>query len=303
MSLPHQVVRGKLLWVWWVSGSMRPQGTRDVLSVFDFNGTSSYLDMAVLDVRNMKLPGWSCAASYFFIKSQTAEYPMAMSDQGGIRAAGGACSLIRNAGVKELPEVHLHCVPALPLMIRWPDLPTAWEDTMWWDNLGNLSPRSDPRAQEVVDVSMRKTLGLRKSESAYSVCHRWCGVCTAIAEHEQGVRQHVRGEEWACEGSVDSHRCMSSKRAVTEALASLFSCCYTLPPGLPPAEAGRSERPDRMGARAVERIWHQCQSGAVWGLVLSSPEPHPQSGAMLPCVAWDQGHLQQVRLLTVDAVT
>mmetsp|Transcript_11641 Transcript_11641/g.31727 ORF Transcript_11641/g.31727 Transcript_11641/m.31727 type:complete len:793 (-) Transcript_11641:1356-3734(-) len=27
----------------------------------------------------------------------------------------------------------------------------AWEDTMWWDNLGNLSPRSDPRAQEVVD--------------------------------------------------------------------------------------------------------------------------------------------------------
>eukprot|EP00983_Pelagomonas_calceolata_P082268 1155872-Pelagomonas_calceolata.AAC.1 len=49
----------------------------------------------------MKLPGWSCAASYFFIMSHTAEYPMARSDQDSIRAPGGAPILIRNAGVKE----------------------------------------------------------------------------------------------------------------------------------------------------------------------------------------------------------
>eukprot|EP00983_Pelagomonas_calceolata_P118202 1160482-Pelagomonas_calceolata.AAC.14 len=27
MMLPHQRIRGKLMWVWWVSGSKRPQGT------------------------------------------------------------------------------------------------------------------------------------------------------------------------------------------------------------------------------------------------------------------------------------
>eukprot|EP00983_Pelagomonas_calceolata_P065546 1148631-Pelagomonas_calceolata.AAC.3 len=50
----------------------------------------------------MKLPGWSCAASYFFITSHAAEYSMAMSNQDSIGAAGGASSLIRNAGVKEV---------------------------------------------------------------------------------------------------------------------------------------------------------------------------------------------------------
>eukprot|EP00983_Pelagomonas_calceolata_P006150 204279-Pelagomonas_calceolata.AAC.1 len=40
VSLPHLRVRGKLVWLWWVSGSMRPQGTRFMLSIFDFNGTS-----------------------------------------------------------------------------------------------------------------------------------------------------------------------------------------------------------------------------------------------------------------------
>eukprot|EP00983_Pelagomonas_calceolata_P061712 1146939-Pelagomonas_calceolata.AAC.13 len=30
MSLPQQRIRGKLVWVWWVPGSMRPQGTRPV---------------------------------------------------------------------------------------------------------------------------------------------------------------------------------------------------------------------------------------------------------------------------------
>eukprot|EP00983_Pelagomonas_calceolata_P060520 1146416-Pelagomonas_calceolata.AAC.1 len=40
VSLPHQRVRGKLVMVWWVPGSLRPQGTRVMLSVFDFNGTS-----------------------------------------------------------------------------------------------------------------------------------------------------------------------------------------------------------------------------------------------------------------------
>eukprot|EP00983_Pelagomonas_calceolata_P046393 1140139-Pelagomonas_calceolata.AAC.2 len=62
----------------------------------------------------MKLPGWSCAASNFFITSHTGEYPMrggsrwyilvsrARSDQDSIRAARGASGLIRNAGVKEV---------------------------------------------------------------------------------------------------------------------------------------------------------------------------------------------------------
>eukprot|EP00983_Pelagomonas_calceolata_P115406 1160193-Pelagomonas_calceolata.AAC.10 len=40
VSLPHPRVRGKLVWVWWVSESMQPQGTRALLSIFDFNGTS-----------------------------------------------------------------------------------------------------------------------------------------------------------------------------------------------------------------------------------------------------------------------
>eukprot|EP00983_Pelagomonas_calceolata_P034771 1089385-Pelagomonas_calceolata.AAC.1 len=37
---------------------------------------SDLLDMAVLDVQFMKLPGWSSAAFYYFITSYTAEYPM-----------------------------------------------------------------------------------------------------------------------------------------------------------------------------------------------------------------------------------
>eukprot|EP00983_Pelagomonas_calceolata_P017160 537817-Pelagomonas_calceolata.AAC.3 len=40
MSLPHQSVRGKLVWVWWVSGGMQSQCTRVMMSTFDFNGTS-----------------------------------------------------------------------------------------------------------------------------------------------------------------------------------------------------------------------------------------------------------------------
>eukprot|EP00983_Pelagomonas_calceolata_P016579 523439-Pelagomonas_calceolata.AAC.1 len=38
-SLPRQRVRGKLVWVWWVSGSMQSQCTRVMLMIFDFNGT------------------------------------------------------------------------------------------------------------------------------------------------------------------------------------------------------------------------------------------------------------------------
>eukprot|EP00983_Pelagomonas_calceolata_P046060 1139988-Pelagomonas_calceolata.AAC.1 len=34
-SLPHQRIRGRLVWVRWGSGSTRPQGTRVLLSVFD----------------------------------------------------------------------------------------------------------------------------------------------------------------------------------------------------------------------------------------------------------------------------
>eukprot|EP00983_Pelagomonas_calceolata_P025264 793656-Pelagomonas_calceolata.AAC.1 len=58
--------------------------------------------MAVLDAQFMKLPSWSCAASNYFITPHIAEYPMARIDQDSIRAAGGASSLIRNAGVKEV---------------------------------------------------------------------------------------------------------------------------------------------------------------------------------------------------------
>eukprot|EP00983_Pelagomonas_calceolata_P066749 1149196-Pelagomonas_calceolata.AAC.4 len=58
--------------------------------------------MAVMDVQFTKLPGWSCVASYFFITSHAAEYSMARSDQNSIRAAGGASSLVRNAGVKKV---------------------------------------------------------------------------------------------------------------------------------------------------------------------------------------------------------
>eukprot|EP00983_Pelagomonas_calceolata_P076412 1153411-Pelagomonas_calceolata.AAC.3 len=48
------------------------------------------MDTAVLDVQFMKLPGWSCAASYSFITSHTAEYPI----------------LIRNTGAKEVQMYH-----------------------------------------------------------------------------------------------------------------------------------------------------------------------------------------------------
>eukprot|EP00983_Pelagomonas_calceolata_P130495 1161688-Pelagomonas_calceolata.AAC.11 len=43
---------------------------------------------------------WSCAASYLFANSHTAEYPMARSGLDSVRAAGVASSLIRNTGVK-----------------------------------------------------------------------------------------------------------------------------------------------------------------------------------------------------------
>eukprot|EP00983_Pelagomonas_calceolata_P066724 1149172-Pelagomonas_calceolata.AAC.1 len=40
VNIPHKRVRGKLVWDWWVSGSMRPQGARFMLGIFNFNGTS-----------------------------------------------------------------------------------------------------------------------------------------------------------------------------------------------------------------------------------------------------------------------
>eukprot|EP00983_Pelagomonas_calceolata_P042128 1138360-Pelagomonas_calceolata.AAC.1 len=40
VTLPHQRIRGKLAWVWWVSGSMRPQGIKVMSSVCACNGTS-----------------------------------------------------------------------------------------------------------------------------------------------------------------------------------------------------------------------------------------------------------------------
>eukprot|EP00983_Pelagomonas_calceolata_P049560 1141565-Pelagomonas_calceolata.AAC.1 len=76
VNLPHQMERWKLVWVWWVSGSMQPQCTGVMLSVPYFNSTSGRVDVAVLDVQFMKFPGWSCAASYFFITSHTEKYPM-----------------------------------------------------------------------------------------------------------------------------------------------------------------------------------------------------------------------------------
>eukprot|EP00983_Pelagomonas_calceolata_P013534 433224-Pelagomonas_calceolata.AAC.1 len=76
--------------------------------------------MAVMDVQFMKLPGWGRAASYYFITSHTAEYPMrggrrwsiwvsrAGSDQDSIGAAAGAPGLIRNPGVKEASQHNVH---------------------------------------------------------------------------------------------------------------------------------------------------------------------------------------------------
>eukprot|EP00983_Pelagomonas_calceolata_P003717 121716-Pelagomonas_calceolata.AAC.1 len=45
VSLPQWTVRGKLVWVWWASGSMQPQGTRIILTqsrrvCFVFNAAS-----------------------------------------------------------------------------------------------------------------------------------------------------------------------------------------------------------------------------------------------------------------------
>eukprot|EP00983_Pelagomonas_calceolata_P034853 1091389-Pelagomonas_calceolata.AAC.1 len=68
---------------------MQPQGTRVMLCAFIFNGTSGRgfklgtrprifaafdlykVDMAVLDAQFIKLPNWSCSASYFIITSHT----------------------------------------------------------------------------------------------------------------------------------------------------------------------------------------------------------------------------------------
>eukprot|EP00983_Pelagomonas_calceolata_P125739 1161232-Pelagomonas_calceolata.AAC.10 len=40
VSLSHKRVRGLVVWVWWVSGSTQPQGTKIIMSVIVFNGTS-----------------------------------------------------------------------------------------------------------------------------------------------------------------------------------------------------------------------------------------------------------------------
>eukprot|EP00983_Pelagomonas_calceolata_P100431 1158566-Pelagomonas_calceolata.AAC.6 len=40
VSLPHRRVRGKLVRVWWVSGSKQSQCAGVMMSIFDFNGTS-----------------------------------------------------------------------------------------------------------------------------------------------------------------------------------------------------------------------------------------------------------------------
>eukprot|EP00983_Pelagomonas_calceolata_P048254 1140982-Pelagomonas_calceolata.AAC.3 len=49
--------------VWRLKLGTRPR----IFTLFAFY----QVDMAVLDVQFMKLPGWSCAASYFFITSHT----------------------------------------------------------------------------------------------------------------------------------------------------------------------------------------------------------------------------------------
>eukprot|EP00983_Pelagomonas_calceolata_P088853 1157249-Pelagomonas_calceolata.AAC.15 len=40
MTLPHRKMRGELMWIGWVSGSMLLQGTSVMMSDFIFNGTS-----------------------------------------------------------------------------------------------------------------------------------------------------------------------------------------------------------------------------------------------------------------------
>eukprot|EP00983_Pelagomonas_calceolata_P018888 593922-Pelagomonas_calceolata.AAC.1 len=85
--------------------------------------------MAVLDVQITKLPGWSCAASYFFITSHTAENSMARSDKESSRAAGGASSLIRNAGVKEVGRYNMvrGLLSDVQVMLSKTMMPTIFE--------------------------------------------------------------------------------------------------------------------------------------------------------------------------------
>eukprot|EP00983_Pelagomonas_calceolata_P016855 530665-Pelagomonas_calceolata.AAC.1 len=45
--LPHQRTRGKLMWVWWVTGSTRLQGTIIETSVFIFIGDLQYRQQKV----------------------------------------------------------------------------------------------------------------------------------------------------------------------------------------------------------------------------------------------------------------
>eukprot|EP00983_Pelagomonas_calceolata_P077225 1153771-Pelagomonas_calceolata.AAC.1 len=77
MSLPHQRVKGRLKWIWWVPGSTQPQSTILISSDYVFNGTSGYGQYL------NPHPGG-----------------LTRSDQDSVRAAGVASSTIRNTGVK-----------------------------------------------------------------------------------------------------------------------------------------------------------------------------------------------------------
>eukprot|EP00983_Pelagomonas_calceolata_P043504 1138926-Pelagomonas_calceolata.AAC.11 len=95
----------------------------------------------------MKFPGWSCTASYYFITSHTAEYLPGFSDVKGEQVVhlgqqsegkesllimvtkitlrdGGASSLIRNAGVKEVGRYN-EAMKTLPTSIKEKRIPRA----------------------------------------------------------------------------------------------------------------------------------------------------------------------------------
>eukprot|EP00983_Pelagomonas_calceolata_P130283 1161671-Pelagomonas_calceolata.AAC.22 len=101
----------------------------------------------------MKLPGWSCAASYFFITTHTAEYLMARNYQGTVRAAGVASSLIRNTGVKEgqavcAAYIHMYTASLTVLQLSYPHvMKVLWGPSVRYGGVRGCLESQDSRLQ------------------------------------------------------------------------------------------------------------------------------------------------------------
>eukprot|EP00983_Pelagomonas_calceolata_P012863 411251-Pelagomonas_calceolata.AAC.1 len=91
-------MRGILMWIGWVSGSMLLQGTSVVMSVFMFNGKSGRGGYGGLE--------W-CYSPYCAVLGARVEWVVCLvswvrSDQDCTRAAGVASGLNRNRGFEEV---------------------------------------------------------------------------------------------------------------------------------------------------------------------------------------------------------